>query len=285
MQPDPVIPSPFACPWPKAQEEEWAANHSSVTSLFGWVLIAGVALSFVSSIAGNTVDLGGFALLVAGFFIKGGSQAWLRFATFVCGLVTLTGFGMLAASLLKGEPITLDLRTPRWVDYRHPEFWLLFVSPIMFVLAEFLLGLLCLHTRRLHFWTRPVRIWTWIVGGILILTVAPAVHDAWQRAERKRLAVAAAGPQLDTLRSLLRSRGTTTIRGSYPPLTAGLFDDNPRILNVSCSESPRMGYQLYDRERGKPTEPTQPAAITYREFVRGPGGTWHLLVLEFVPPD
>jgi len=274
---------PAATPEPgdedrREAEQLWAKRHHFPTRLLGGAIIASVVLSFVGSLLGDHLDFGGILLLIGGAYVLGGSQAWLRFVTFLyCGAFA-AGIGDLLWPILTRQPFTLDSPRWQWVAPTDRDFWLWLVMPTGFVGALASLCLVCLRTRQLRFWTKTARIWGGVFGGIYLVGLGFGAYSTLREAGPNRRTADLFAGELAGLRRYLGTHGVAT--GSITDPLRQTLAANPAVVGCVIRDAPGGGIRLLGRD--DPDPPGDPH--TYTEFLRLPSGGWAQLELEVILP-
>jgi hypothetical protein len=152
----------------KKEEEEFSRRHSMPTRLLAWTLIVGFLLYLVDGLTRSTVDLSGMVYLIMGIGVMRGSQNALRFTILACAFLAAFELSLIASDLVQRSPLT---RNNEWHYVHQPSFWVYGISPPLYVLANCLLGIVALKTRRLPFGISMMRMGA-AACGIVFLGLA-----------------------------------------------------------------------------------------------------------------
>lgn len=259
----------------REEEQQWAGRHHFPTRLLGWTIIGGVLLSFVGAAFGGPTNLfGGVICLMAGGAILRGSQPWLRFVTFLFVFWTLAGLGGLLLPLLRHEPFVVGEPPGRWVTWEDRDFWMGLVMPTGIGAALGTLGVACLRTRRLRFWTKTAKIWVGVFAGLVGVTSGVSALMAQRDPGRGADIAKRFSPEIAALRSYASTHGVTIAPASQPLIVTLMA--KPAILSASLRTQPRGGLCFFRRDA--PADAGKPRLHT--EFFRLPSGEWAQLELE-----
>ncbi|MEP4079632.1 hypothetical protein [Haloferula sp.] len=260
-------------------EAAWAKKHHFPTKVLGWTLISGVILSFIGNFTGNHYDLGGFLFLIAGGSILGGSQGWLKFVTFVCCMATFLGFTDIIWTIARGEPFSGGRGNNSWISSDSSAFWKEVITPLGYFAAISTLGVACIRTRRIVYWTKKARIWTGVLVGIYAIPALASVPNWGNREDEIRVHF---NEEISQFRTYLISRGAFSHSGAFRSLE-NAFSENPFILKASAKGSPNSSIQLYSRPN--PSESETHTPITYTEYLKTTSGDWVQLEMKFLLPE
>jgi hypothetical protein len=259
------------------REEDIARRRSMPTRLLGWMLIGGFCLELAGGFTGNHADLGGLLFLFAGIGVLKGSQSWLRFATLMAVLASSVGFLIITWSVAMNQPIEIDRG---WVDYRQLSFWTLGVSPLMFLMAESILGAVAFRQRRIHFWTKTVRIFAGILAGILLIQGVKEVFKWRGESILKRTL----SNEIETTRQLMIRHGSGFSASSSHDWQSG-FEPLTKVRRINWMSSPNVTMQVYDRKSRIGRSRSTYRIEHYSEWLRLPSGEWGKLELEVILPQ
>jgi hypothetical protein len=245
-----------------AREAELAVQNSAPTKILGWFLIGGFCLLFIGGFFRGHVDFGSLLLVLAGWAILQGSASWLRFVTLMVVPAVLVGIISFLGSIILRQPVEI---AHEWVDFRKLDFWLLGVSPGVFLLGVGILAIVATKSRKIHFWTKAVKIYTGIVAVILMIVAVPGAIK-WQR---ERALKQSLSTELKAARSHMLTFGATFSSSSMS--SANLtFEPLAKVIGVDWKTSPRSQRQIYRREGAVvPREP-----VIYSEMLQLPSGDW-----------
>lgn len=261
----------------RESEEKWACLHSMPTRVLGWMLIGGCLLQFVAGFMNSGVDLGGLVYLIAGICVLRGSQAALRFVVFFCAGV-VPGLIQLAWNSFQLRPILVD---DVWYPIEDIKFWTLGVSPLVYFLGEFILGVLALRTRRVIFWTKTVKVSATVFGVLLLLGGAIAVQG-WMR---KRSVEKGFPAEIAAARSYIESSAASTVSGTSMRSAESLFSSYPRVVEVTWKSDMNSNLRLYHRGLAA-TDGLSTGEVSHRhsQLVRDHSGKWGEVELELIQP-
>jgi hypothetical protein len=260
----------------REEEEKFAKQHSMPTWLLGWMLIAGFILQIAGGFTSSKVDLGGIIFLIAGLKVKDGSQAALRFVIFLTSLSAIA-----FASLIWDAAHLRPLRVGD-VGYFADDlkFWILGISPPVYLLAESILGVTALKTRQLPFWTKTVRVWAVIFGIFYGILSAQGIRK-WQR---NRLVERTMAPELAAARAYIATATPGVLSSSSFAASQAAFSAYPQIEGISWrGGSGGIGFGIYTR---KPElTPLGGSSCEYTMWLRDAGGNWGELEMTLTLPD
>jgi len=258
----------------REQEEQFARQHSMPTRLLGWMLIAGTVLQLIGGLTCSKTELGGFLFLLAGIQILKGSQGWLRMVIFFCVPGALLSLATLIWDLAHQHPIEIN---KKWYDFTDLKFWTLGVSPLAYIAAEGILGVLALRTRRLRFWTQATRICAVIFGTVILISWVTTARD-WMRSQDLQHAFPAE---------------IAVARAHVASSTGKVFFDRnrytkfPQIETIECHRSGNSISMMYNRRHDAGNWLPQQAGErrTYTEWCRDGSGKFGKLEIEFIVPE
>jgi len=254
----------YACLRAISREGEQARNQSMPTKLLAWLMIAGFGFHIASSFTSTGLSFGGVIFLVVGIQILKGSQSALRFAIFTLVPVALIGLVLVAWSLIHGHPIETG---NQWSTRSELRFWTLGVSPVVYFSVEALLAIVALRLRRLRYWTTTVKVWTWILGALLLIQFVGSVLGIFQNLEVRR----DFAPELDAARRHVVRWGPRWTTASMH-MAPGTFESMPRIEAIYWRSSPSVRATLYQPQNSKPHESKE--THVHEEWLRTAAGEW-----------
>jgi hypothetical protein len=171
-----------------------------------------------------------------------------------------------------------------WRDYRTNEFWAFGVSPLMLLVAGFALAVAALRSRRIPFWTKPVRI---AAGTLGLLLLAKWGVVSWKWDQQRRLANELRA-EVDAVRRAFRELGWTS---SPDPAWNRRLAAFPNIERVFWETSP--GHLYPQHAPYNPNfHPAEKVAIRpqgrekeYSEWMRDARGKWGKLHVHLIVPE
>ncbi len=267
---------------PSAEDEALLARrHSAPTRVLGWMLIAVFPVELVSPIAHETLLIYGLVFLLAGVTVLRGSQSAIRFTIFLTVLFAIPILTLLLPEILRLHPVEIR---GQWRDYRDTEFWTLGVSPLMLLVAGFVLAVATLRSRRILFWTRPVRCTAGILAALLFAKFGTV---AWEWNRKRCLARDMAG-ELRAAREAFSELGRTTVPD---PAWSEHLAAFPRVGTVLWQPSAAGSYPLHDPYNplfypsgGVGVSP-EGRREWYSEWMRDSSGKWGKFQVSLIVPD
>ncbi|MBK1854760.1 hypothetical protein JO972_07305 [Verrucomicrobiaceae bacterium 5K15] len=258
----------------RKQEEEWAAKHSRITRILGWCLIVGFVFTLVSAFFTDHLQID-ILMLAGGCAILNGSQAWLRFFTFMSSTSVIGQINEVLSPLIRNEPLEISRQ---WVDYHDLEFWQWAVLPIGLYLALATLCITTLRSRQLVFWTKICK--RWVAGFVVVVAVIwSIVVISSLSTDQEKAMIQQAAPSLEVVEDYARAHGAVSVGGALLTFSEKMEAD-PLIRHVSLSSSPNGSMTLFKRHKLN----YYSSEADYQKFIKSPTGEWILIKVDFEQP-
>lgn len=261
----------------QAREEETARRQSMPTKLFGWMLIATLGFDIAAGLSGTDVNLGGVIMFFAGVAVLRGSQAALRFSTFLLIILAVFGWIQSTLTLLSVRPLEIGRN---WVDFRQVEFWSLGICPNVYFTTAVILAFGAFRKRGVLYWSPLVKK---LSIGVAVLFLVDGSGKMFDFVRNNRLA-SSFPEEIAFAREVM----TSSVLGSPKFSTRDrerTFESMTSVSRIGWSTSPNSSYMDYSSASflGNPSATRR--IRSYTEWQRLPSGKWAKLELEFILPE
>jgi hypothetical protein len=206
------------------------------TRILGWAFVAVFAVELLSPIAVDSLRITGFVFLLSGIMVLVGSESAIRFTIFWTTLLILIFLEKLIPDIMVSRPLRINGQLRGYLDQ---EFWTLGFSAFMLLIGGLVLAIAALRSRKIRFWTMPLRIAFAFVGAILLFKVGLASWK-WQgyRTLDRRMPA-----EVDASEKAFRAIGTSFMMDIRWHERLAAF---PRIAKIECDSLSNYGTTLYD---------------------------------------
>jgi len=257
------------------EEEKFASRNSFPTKLLGWMLIACIGFQISGAIFGYHYDFGGLIFLFAGIYVLNGSQSALRFATFFIVPAAVIELLAIIWSVARHEPTEVN---GKWMDHTDLEFWTLGLSPCMYFAAESIIATYAFRLRKIPFWTKTVRLWAVLVGGLLLLKFGFFARDLIRQREVRRALI----KEVAAAKAYFSAYGVG-ISSISTKSSDQAFGELPRVLQVDWKNSPGSTTMIY--RKFPDSDIPLGEHLHYQDWFKLPSGEWGMIEMEVILPE